>query len=151
MVLKSKYDAKSQQLIKSPLKSIRTKCIDCVGTAAEVRKCTEPLLGRADGQCELRPYRFGKRPPGYKTPDEPEGIIRPPTRAIRKYCLWCCCGSALEVRLCSVTSCALWAFRFGKKPHVSEKDEKMPRTPSPRSTRSPKKAAVAWCQRSLWT
>lgn len=39
----------------TPLKAIRAKCLDCVGTAQEVRLC-------ATSKCPLHPYRFGKRP-----------------------------------------------------------------------------------------
>ena len=42
--------------------------------------------------------------------------IPPPLEAIRLHCLWCCNGSALEVRLCSEMSCPLWPYRFGRNP-----------------------------------
>ena len=35
---------------------------------------------------------------------------------IRKHCLECCDGSPKEVRFCPITTCDLWAFRFGCKP-----------------------------------
>lgn len=34
-------------------------------------------------------------------------------KAIRLKCLDCCCGSAYEVRMCTVTRCPLWRFRLG--------------------------------------
>ena len=37
----------------------------------------------------------------------------PPGRAIRKYCLWCCGGSAKEVRLCPSPECDLYRYRLG--------------------------------------
>ncbi len=37
-----------------------------------------------------------------------------PVRAIRSYCLNVCAGSAKEVRLCTVTECPLYEFRFMK-------------------------------------
>lgn len=40
-----------------------------------------------------------------------------PLKAIRLKCLDCCCGSSNEVKLCPVTSCALYPFRFGKNPN----------------------------------
>lgn len=40
-----------------------------------------------------------------------------PLRAIRLKCLDCCCGSASEVKLCHIQSCALWPFRLGKNPN----------------------------------
>lgn len=43
-------------------------------------------------------------------------MIKSPLKAIRKYCLWCCGESALEVRLCPAYDCPLHPFRFGRKP-----------------------------------
>lgn len=40
-----------------------------------------------------------------------------PVKAIREHCIDCCCGSASEVKLCTVTNCALHPFRFGKNPY----------------------------------
>ena len=45
----------------TPLKAIRTFCLDCVDTWVEVENCT------ADGRegyeaCPFHPYRFGHRP-----------------------------------------------------------------------------------------
>lgn len=43
-------------MIKSPMKAIRTKCLDCAGgSMKEVRECNIE-------DCALRPYRFGKNP-----------------------------------------------------------------------------------------
>jgi phosphopantothenoylcysteine synthetase/decarboxylase len=40
-----------------------------------------------------------------------------PIKAIREKCLHdCCCGSRAEVKLCSITDCALWPYRHGKRP-----------------------------------
>jgi len=39
----------------SPLKAIRQNCLDCNGTANEVKLC--PCTG-----CPLYPFRFGKNP-----------------------------------------------------------------------------------------
>ncbi|MBI5315036.1 MAG: hypothetical protein HZB34_03610 [Nitrospirae bacterium] len=43
-------------------------------------------------------------------------VLRP-LKAIRAKCLDCCCGSAVEVRRCTVTTCALWPYRLGHRPH----------------------------------
>jgi hypothetical protein len=43
-----------------------------------------------------------------------------PLRALRNHCLWCCHGSAHEVKLCRATSCPLWAFRLGHRPAAEE-------------------------------
>jgi hypothetical protein len=37
-----------------------------------------------------------------------------PLKATRAYCLWCCNGSATEVRLCPSVSCPLHPMRFGR-------------------------------------
>ena len=37
-------------------------------------------------------------------------------RAIRQKCLDCCCGSAHEVKLCTIPHCPLYEYRFGKLP-----------------------------------
>lgn len=39
-----------------------------------------------------------------------------PMKAARAKCLDCCCGSSKEVRLCPVTECPLYPYRFGKRP-----------------------------------
>jgi len=40
-----------------------------------------------------------------------------PIKAIREKCLECCCGSSQEVKLCEISDCALYPFRFGKNPY----------------------------------
>lgn len=51
--------------MKTPLKSIREKCLDCVcGSANEVKLC--PCDGKQSTFCALWPYRFGRRPEGSK-------------------------------------------------------------------------------------
>ena len=45
-----------KKLVKTPIKSIKEKCLDCTnGSRKEIRLCTVV-------QCALYPYRFGKRP-----------------------------------------------------------------------------------------
>ena len=39
-----------------------------------------------------------------------------PMKAIRAKCLDCCCGSAVEVRKCTIKACSLWPYRFGRRP-----------------------------------
>ncbi len=41
-----------------------------------------------------------------------------PMKAIRAKCLDRSAGSANEVKLCPVTSCPLYLFRFGKNPNI---------------------------------
>jgi len=42
--------------------------------------------------------------------------IHTPLKAMRLKCLDCCCGSSKEVERCVVTTCALYPYRFGKRP-----------------------------------
>lgn len=39
-----------------------------------------------------------------------------PVKAIRKNCLACSGGSAVEVKECPMNTCPLYPFRFGKSP-----------------------------------
>ena len=43
--------------------------------------------------------------------------IRNPVKAIRANCLDCMGGSSNEVKLCPVSYCPLFPFRFGKNPY----------------------------------
>lgn len=42
-------------------------------------------------------------------------------KAIRAKCLDCSGGSSKEVRLCPVTDCPLYPYRFGKRPETVRK------------------------------
>ena len=42
--------------------------------------------------------------------------IKTPIKSMRAKCIDCCCGSLKEVRLCPIIDCALYPYRFGKKP-----------------------------------
>jgi hypothetical protein len=54
-------------------------------------------------------------------------------KAIRAKCLDCCCGQAVEVRLCTVQKCPLFPYRMGKEdkdvylPSETEFTEKTPK------------------------
>ena len=37
--------------------------------------------------------------------------------AVRAKCLDCCMGQANEVKLCTITDCSLYPYRFGKDPN----------------------------------
>ena len=39
-----------------------------------------------------------------------------PIRAIRAYCLECCCGKPQEVRMCVCDDCPLYPYRMGHNP-----------------------------------
>ena len=43
-------------------------------------------------------------------------IINTPIKSIREKCLDCTAGSRKEIRLCTVIQCALYPYRFGKRP-----------------------------------
>jgi len=47
--------------------------------------------------------------------------ITSPIKAIRAKCLECSVDSANEVKLCTVTDCALYEFRFGKNPYRTKR------------------------------
>ena len=43
-------------------------------------------------------------------------LYNTPIKTIRKKCLDCCNGKVKEVRLCQVVECALYPYRFGRRP-----------------------------------
>lgn len=43
-----------------------------------------------------------------------------PMKAIRQKCLECSCGSSKEVSLCTIKTCALYAYRSGHRPKGEE-------------------------------
>lgn len=48
--------------------------------------------------------------------------ITSPIKAIRAKCLDCCCDSSNEVRMCTITDCPLYPFRFGKNPYRTKRE-----------------------------
>ena len=42
--------------------------------------------------------------------------FKTPVKSIREKCLDCTAGSRKEIRLCPVIECALYPYRFGKRP-----------------------------------
>ncbi len=48
--------------------------------------------------------------------------LQSPIKAIRAHCIDCCCGSSNEVKLCPVTDCKLYPFRFGKNPYRTKRE-----------------------------
>lgn len=49
--------------------------------------------------------------------------IPTPMKSIRLKCLDCCAGSANEVRLCPCKECALWPYRYGRRPATVARKE----------------------------
>lgn len=47
-------------------------------------------------------------------------------KIIRKNCLSCCGFQQSEVRKCAATDCALWPYRMGKNPFLSDKRKALP-------------------------
>jgi len=45
-----------------------------------------------------------------------ESKVFRPLKAIRAKCLDCCCGQMKEVKECTITRCALWPYRMGRRP-----------------------------------
>lgn len=43
-----------------------------------------------------------------------------PVKAIRDYCLGCCCNSRTDVRKCTAINCALFHYRMGRRPTKAE-------------------------------
>src|SRR5512139_2804775 len=87
----------------TPLKAIRSKCIDCSGfELKDVRECV--FDGKDEELCPLYHLRMGKG-------------SRKTLKAIRAFCLWCCIDQKNEVKLCPSVGCSLWTYRFGKRPH----------------------------------
>ncbi len=98
----------------TPIKAIRERCKDCSETPEEIKNCPCFENDGSIEKCPLWPYRMGRRP----TEEEKEkfGKYLTPIKSIRKYCLWCCCGSRKLVRECPVKDCPLWIYRMGKNP-----------------------------------
>ena len=98
---------------KTPLKSIRIKCLDCGSTPHQVKICEFT-------DCPLYLMRFGR--------SVPNGISR--LKAIRTYCLWCMNDMRKEIALCPSTRCSLHPYRFGKNPYRSRTRLDKPKTQS---------------------
>lgn len=46
-----------------------------------------------------------------------------PLKAIREKCMQCTCGQRIEIRNCTVKTCALYGYRMGHKPKDKEEPE----------------------------
>ncbi len=90
----------------TPLEAIRKFCVDCVGSAYDVKECggDHCLNGGcdADGVCWFFPYRLGGG--------------RPSVKLIRQVCLWCMGDSQDFVRECWTPECAIHPYRMGTNP-----------------------------------
>ncbi len=105
---KTRWDIRvsKQESHPTPQRAIRLRCKDCSATLRAIEKCE--FGPESYGPCPLWQFRRSyqhKAGRGSRL------------KAIRHYCLWCCNGSSQEVKLCpSKDICALWPFRFGRRP-----------------------------------
>lgn len=67
-------------------------------------------------------------------------------KAIRLKCLDCCCGSALEVRLCGIRKCPLWRYRLGKEDENCEDAQDFPKNDSERVPIPPRDGSPEKCE-----
>ena len=90
---------------RTPLKSIRKRCLDCTGgEMGAVRKCELD-------NCDLHPFRMGHgRGSKLKT--------------IRQHCLSCMNKQIMEVSNCPTSSCPLFIYRFGYGPRDARHSQK---------------------------
>lgn len=127
------------------IRAIRRFCLDCQGgVAREVRLCPDIgcdlypwrlagiLAGGGGGGRNVENGRHCDAAPAIArsgTVTEPLPGTLPlmaqalpderPVRAIRRYCVTCCCGERAEVRTCDARDrCALWSYRFGVLPET---------------------------------
>lgn len=91
---------------RTPLKAIHAFCVECVGSAYEVRDCGgDRCLGdQGDeyGVCYFYQYRMGKG--------------RPKLKVLRSQCLECMGGQRSLVKECESLTCPIWPYRMGKNP-----------------------------------
>jgi hypothetical protein len=99
----------------TPLKAIRKFCIQCVGSASEVKNCGgDKMLGQGDSarRCWFYDYRMGRG--------------RPSVKIIRKHCLECMGGSRKLVAQCINFDCPVYIFRFGRNPNRCRNETNSP-------------------------
>ena len=93
---------------KSPLQTIRSFCISCVGGhSKEVATCDGDGTIPGFMQCNFHPYRLGKG--------------RPSVKILRNFCLQCMGGSSVFVKECEAEYCAIYPYRFGKNQALAGK------------------------------
>ena len=54
---------------------------------------------------------------------ETDNFFKTPVKAIRVFCLDCCCGSRTDVRMCTRLNCSLYPFRMGRRPSKEERSK----------------------------
>jgi hypothetical protein len=89
----------------TPGKAIRRMCVECVGSAYQVKDCRGDELW--DGPCLFYPYRLGRG--------------RPSVKLIRRHCLYCMGGDRKAVEQCPSRSCPCLPYRFGRNPKMAGK------------------------------
>ena len=91
-----------------PGQSIRKHCLECAGSASEVKNCGGDAMLSGEA-CPLYPYRLGRGRPSVKT--------------IRRECMICMNGQRDLIRHCASVKCNLHAFRLGHNPNVKARSE----------------------------
>ena len=108
---------KRENIFLTPIKSIRAECKYCmVGSSKEIRDCK--II-----KCPSWGYRRGRRPTvkmleslsNFFNEKNRKKFLKTPIGAIRSYCSDCSDGPK-DIRNCSIKTCALWAYRLGKRP-----------------------------------
>lgn len=100
MMIRTKWNGFSLKRL-TLRKAIRMYCIDCVGSAKEIKKCRGNKLNFEP--CPLYEYRTGKN-------------NKPKVKWVRKNCLLCMSGSSKSVANCHTKTCWLHLYRSGKNP-----------------------------------
>ena len=100
------------EMTTTPKKSVRRKCVECVGSPFQVETCGgDQMIGQGDVNniCHFFPYRNGDGRPSVKT--------------IRKFCLDCMGQTSRLVTECASSSCPVHLFRFGTNPNRSRQSD----------------------------
>lgn len=96
----------------TPKRAVRKYCLECAGSAQEVRECggyklLNPDHANKDGECWFYRYRL------------PQSKGKVSVKTIRKECKVCMGGSSQLIKECDNEDCPLWKYRFGTNPNFS--------------------------------
>ena len=96
--------------ILTPIKSIRKKCLKCMGeNYNQIKECHLE-------KCPLYSYRLGKK---MKSSNGKKVLTT--IKSIKAYCLECSIFNKAEVRNCNIPDCVLYPFRMGKNPNIKNR------------------------------
>jgi hypothetical protein len=105
--LKRRCKIKTAKRKTTPCRAIRAQCLNCVGSAKDVKNCCGHGLIPLYDYCHFFPYRMGRG--------------RPSVKIIRKFCLHCMGGSPSLIKKCTTTYCNCYQYRFGTNPTLAGK------------------------------